>query len=154
MKKKMIMISLLALCCFTSCEPTNTTVEWTRTIQKNEVLTICTSKDYSTYSEGTVFTAYKDGEYDVVTTESYSSAYTLYIDFLNVYTLYSTFLYACEIFDENRLKIKLRCRYKNGGIINKNYCINLHLFIWYLFLNDISQFIIYLLSLQFYFHKL
>ena len=67
MKKKMIMISLLALCCFTSCEPTNTTVEWTRTIQKNEVLTIATSKDYSTYSEGTVFTAYKDGEYETVT---------------------------------------------------------------------------------------
>lgn len=76
MKKKMIMISLLALCCFTSCEPTNTTVEWTRTIQKNEVLTIATSKDYSTYSEGAVFTAYKNKEYDVVTTESYSSGYT------------------------------------------------------------------------------
>lgn len=66
MKKKKIMISLLALCCFTSCEPTNTTVEWTRTIQKNEVLNIATSKDYNTYNEGTIFTAYKNGTYETV----------------------------------------------------------------------------------------
>lgn len=76
MKKKKIMISLLALCCFTSCEPTNTTVEWTRTIQKNEVLTIATSNDCSTYNEGAVFTAYKNKEYDVVITKSYSNGYT------------------------------------------------------------------------------
>ena len=80
MKKKMIMISLLALCCFTSCEPTNTTVEWVRTIQKNEVLTICTSKDYSTYSEGAVFTAYKNGEYEVFTNDGYVSATTRYVN--------------------------------------------------------------------------
>lgn len=75
MKKKM-MISLLALCCFTSCEPTNTTVEWVRTIQKDEILTIDTSKENITYTEGAIFTAYKDGEYDVVITNNYTDGYT------------------------------------------------------------------------------
>ena len=80
MKKKMIMISLLALCCFTSCEPTNTTVEWVRTIQKNESLVIATSKDYNTYSEGAIFTAYKNGEYEVFTNDGYVSATTRYVN--------------------------------------------------------------------------
>lgn len=77
MKKKMIMISLLALCCFTSCEPTNTTVEWTRTIQKDEILIIATNNNNITYNEGAVFTAYKNKEYDVVITDSYFNGYTI-----------------------------------------------------------------------------
>lgn len=65
--KKLAIFSLLALCCFTSCETTVTTNVWVREIKIDEVLFVggIGSGNSTLYYEGSVLTDYRNGYFTV-----------------------------------------------------------------------------------------
>lgn len=65
--KKLVIFSLLALCCFTSCEAINTTNVWVREIKIDEVLTVSGIGTGNTtmYYEGSILRDYRNGYFTV-----------------------------------------------------------------------------------------
>ncbi len=65
--KKLAIFSLLALCCFTSCEVSKTPSVWIRVIKIDEVLTVSGigTGNTSLYYEGSTLRDYRNGYFTV-----------------------------------------------------------------------------------------